>query len=119
VLAQKWRDDLHEAIATYSRSRHRTPSVRVTLIGGEVLYVMRVDAGSGDRLLTLDVYPGVDDVLDRLVDGPRDADGEARRVTPDVMLVEPERIAKVELLYEPPEGRRDVGFQAPTDDDVG
>jgi hypothetical protein len=91
-------NDLQAAIRDYSRTRRKTPVVRVTLVTGESHYVMRVSAtGGGDLLISLDLYPeNVDDLLgvDR-VDGP-----EVERVTPQVLVLPINAIAKVDILYE-------------------
>ena len=90
--------------------------MKITLVDGDVRYLMSAEAEAADQLLMLSVYPrDLATVPNALVEGPRGANGTSR-VTPDVLVVEPSRIAKVELLYEPPEGRRGVGFQAPVDD---
>jgi hypothetical protein len=109
VSASAWVNDLQTAIRDYSRTRHKTPVVRITLVTTEFHYVMRVSAaGAGDLLVSLDIYPeNVDDLL-----GVERIDGqpEVERVTPQVLVLPPGAIAKVDILDERHD--RPFGFQA-------
>ena len=115
MTASAWCDDLRAAVANYSRTRPGDPpAVRVTLHGGESFFVMRVDAGSRDLLISLDVYPeGIPPPLlehRRIVDDRE----EVERVTPVVIVIPPHLIQKVELLPEAP-GQAAVGFHIEPD----
>ena len=94
------------AIRDYSRTRRKTPVVRVTLVTGESHYIMRISAtGGNDLLVSLDIYPeNVDDLL-----GVEQGDGPAmERVTPQVLVLPFGAIAKVDILDEHP--GRPFGF---------
>jgi hypothetical protein len=114
MQAQQWVSDFNEAARTYSRERRESPVVKVTLTDGGSWYVQKIAAGPNDRLITLDLYPDANDVLANMVSVERhDEGGGTDYFTRDVVVVEPDRVVKVELLYERPQGR-EVGFVVPT-----
>jgi hypothetical protein len=111
--AQQWVNDFNEAARTYSRERRESPVVKVTLIDGESWYVQKIEAGPNDRLITFDLYPDANDVLANMVPVEQHGQGGGTNYfTRDVIVVEPDRVVKVELLYERPQGR-EVGFVVP------
>jgi hypothetical protein len=106
VSAISLTNDLQMAIRDYSRTRRKTPVVRVTLVTGESHYIMRISAtGGNDLLISLDIYPeNVDDLF-----GVEQGDGPAmERVTPQVLVLPLGAIAKVDILDEHP--GRPFGF---------
>lgn len=113
MLAQQWVADLNAAASAYLRERHLTPIVKVTFVDGDTRYVQKVEAGPSDRLITLHVYPDANDVLGNMVRVERlSPEQGAEYLTRVAILVEPERVMKVELLHEQPQGRA-VGFAVP------
>ena len=113
MAAQEWVDDLREAIRTFSDERKRTPVVRVTFADGVARYVERVAVGANDRLLTLNIYPDVENVLESMVKVERIGLPGADHFTREVIVTEAERIVQVELLYDRPQGRQNLGFVVP------
>ena len=84
---------------------------------GTKRYVMSEHVGPGDRMITLDLYPQVadKDVFENLVAVERsDGDGDDH-FTREVVLIEPGKILKVELMYEESEPARPriFGFHLP------
>jgi hypothetical protein len=104
AAAAAWYDALLAAVAAYEEVRGESPAVRVTVMPDqEQLLLHRAAAGPGDNLVTLEPFPeAVDEMVDR----------EGVFSTPRVVLVHPNAIVKVELLYEAPDAEAPMGFQA-------
>ena len=107
MSASKWIADLNAAVADFSRTRRTTPVVRVTLPTGEARYLLRAQPSEQDELLVLDMYPEGENVEDLL-----DLDDEDELLSRQRLLVRPNVIVKVEILYEHPRRRGEFGFHA-------
>jgi hypothetical protein len=77
---------------------------------------MSEHVGPGDCMITLDLYPegASEDVSANLVAVERDDGDGDDRFTREVVLVEPGKIVKVELIYDEGEPARPrIGFRLP------
>jgi hypothetical protein len=106
VPASKWVSDLNAAVADFSHTRRTKPVVRVTLPTGEARYLLHAQPSEQDELVVLDMYPEGEKPEDLLK-----LDGEAEYVSRQRLLVRPNAIIKVEILYEHPGRRGEFGFQ--------
>lgn len=102
--ASDWYEALLAAVGEYEKVRGSSPAVRVTVLPDqEQLLLHRATAGPGENLVTLEPFPKAeDDMIER----------EGTFSTPRVLIVHPNQIAKVELLYEVPDADAPLGFQA-------
>ena len=73
---------------------------------GEARYLLHAQASEQDELLVLDMYPGGERLEDLLK-----LDDQAEYVSRQRLLVRPNAIVKVEILYEHPGRRAEFGFQ--------
>jgi hypothetical protein len=105
VPASRWVADLNAAVADFSRTRRTTPVVRVTLPTGEARYLLYAQPSEHGELLVLDMYPEGETLEDLLK-----VDDEVEYVTRQRLLVRPNAIVKVEILYEHPGRRGEFGF---------
>ncbi len=107
-------ESLLEAIRRFSETRRTTPVVRVTLdYSGEEFFVHEAAAGPGDDLVSLSVYGGKREreMIRREDDDPKSG-GLLVYFTHRLVLIDPARIAKVDLLYEAPNAVP-FGFRPP------
>jgi hypothetical protein len=102
-IASEWHDALLAAVAAYEETRGETPAVRVTLMPSqEQLLLHRAAAGPGESLVTLEPFPESEKEM---------VEREGSFSTPRVVLVHPNAIVRVELLYEVPGADVPMGFQ--------
>ena len=106
MSASSWVTDLNAAVADFARTRRTTPVVRVTLPTGEARYLLHAQPSEQDELLVLDMYPEGEKPEDLLK-----LDDQAEYVSRQRLLVRPNAIVKVEILYEHPRRRGEFGFQ--------
>jgi hypothetical protein len=109
--ATEWCESLRDAIQEYTRTRRRTPAVRVTLTSDEQFYIY--NATPAGSLVALAPYP--DERGAEMIRPPGADEHDVRDYTPRVLLTDPSRVAKTELLYEAP-ARQAVGFGIRPDD---
>jgi hypothetical protein len=95
LTSQQWCESLRDAVRFYAASRRRLPAVEVTLSTGERFYVVNATAHGG--LVALAPYED---------DDPRT---NVEGFSPRLVVVEPDRVAKLELFYDAPEHQA-VGF---------
>ena len=106
MSASKWVVDLNAAVADFAHTRRTTPVVRVTLPTGEARYLLHAQPSKQDELLVLDMYPEGETVEDLL-----DLEDEDELLSRQRLLVRPNAIVKVEILYEHPRRRGEFGFK--------
>lgn len=106
VSASSWVTDLNAAVADFARTRRTTPVVRVTLPTGEARYLLHAHPSEQGELLVLDTYPEGEKPEDLL-----EVEDASEYVTRQRLLVRPNAIVKVEILYEHPGQRGEFGFQ--------
>jgi hypothetical protein len=102
VTAVEWCDGLRAAIAAYTHTRRRTPAAQVTLTSDERLYLFLAEPAGA--FVAMSAYPE-----EREAEMIRHPDDEEHAYTPRVLLIDPAKVAKVELLYDVPT-RQAVGF---------
>ena len=102
-VAAEWYEAFMAAVNEYGESRGEPPAVRVTVgPDHERLLLHSAAPGPGENLVTLDPYPDEEaDMIER--------DGSV--ATPRVVLVHPNAISKIELLFEVPGAQGPMGFR--------
>lgn len=106
MTATEWRLALENAMKTYVATRQPgAVVVRIYLDDGEAFELAELYTQPVGNFLLLAPYP---DDLEDMVDAPQTP---GTKTTPRMVIVEPHRIRKVELLIDAP-GRHEVGFRA-------